>query len=1438
MPVIIDFLNDQSSVCRRLAAAIVLGEFVQGSAYVIDPYFDYPHLLDCITGVCAFVLMNCSVFRPLFQCLTVEEVPAIRRAVIRALGVLGAPSSIFLKSRDASISQSSASVVDGKKKFLDAFELHRRKDAKDDYFVLATVNALLRVASDSSQSSFHGTVVDILTEIVSQYQRQCTDMLVYIIPAYLTIIQGAQKDTVASAENKFDIFTNKLGECIRSLEVSQLQPFVPTLLNFADESFRVSNIAPPSVSRLMDHIAFVLCDELKPYLPRIFPNIQRTLLAEVPSLAVFTPVLALVETIAVYCDGWQHALIPALSTLFSLPASVSSRIQIGMSALKAATKLATHIDIQEELCLLVQAIVESIDNVAELRPACMDLLVSIIGKSGSQYVSSGLHAVVHDVVVKHRVTHAGYENLLRLILSGEGIPEQALNFRPTAGTSLSSPTPGSRQSTSLANSRMINVPMLLNVNSHAVRQAVEAPFAVSSNEAWADWLRNFTNTLLRCSPFPCLYACTRLAETNSAFRRELFNAAFTACWEDLFEEDQERVLANFEAVLNSESYDTSEIAQVILELAEFMESMHKGKLPMDEKLLASAAFKTKAYAKALRFETTRAYELLTLTGEFGEGVLPGMRKAPGLSPDAAARVRRESGLLGFVIPKAPAALSGAGTDSPQKHKTELFVNNENHHTELLKTMESLIGINQLLHMPFAAEGLFELSRCSMQGIEDNLPAWYKRLNRWDQVLKLYRSDEKSGADQPFSIVFDKFRCMNELGMWSELHEQIHVKWPLIDDSQKRELASIACSAALGAQHVEQLPLFLSYLPAKEPNLYFYKAVVSFVEGRQSGDFKEAYANLALARDLIDVSMTSLLRESYARAFNQVVQVQLFAEMEEVIEYHLSRDFPEKQNAIRDTWRSRIYGGAHSVEVWQKIMTVRALVLRPSSDVDVWLNFSNICLENNRPSLSLKILFTLFEDLGVQIISKDRKTKIPMSKLMQVPLVSYSYVKHLWKDNHWSEAREILRHLIDHLSQNPYDDSQSRDMMSYSSLKSQTFDPRASTSSSLLARCHHRMGDILAQSETDEINEAVLSHFAQAVRLDENWYRAWHDWSLANYQAAAYYEEEGHSEFKLIKAVCNSVNGFYRAIALRPKNCLQDILRLLSLWFNFGHHSPVIKTINNGRAAVNADTWLPVVSQFTARLDTASLEQSVRDSIMQTLLDIAKSHPQAIILPLSVAARGSNLIKLANICYHANSATRCLEQLRENHPLLVEQANLVGEELRRSALLWVELWQAALQEAARSFYELVNPNAMMDILKPLHNLLSSPETPSEAAFFRVFKNDLDQGLAWCERFQQTNSILDINTAWRFYNLVLQKVNSTISRMSLLDLRYISPKLYEAKNLAMVIPGTYSVSSASNMVTIAGFDTKLTVLSSKQRPRRMSMRGSDGNVYEFLLKGHEV
>jgi phosphatidylinositol kinase/protein kinase (PI-3 family) len=73
------------------------------------------------------------------------------------------------------------------------------------------------------------------------------------------------------------------------------------------------------------------------------------------------------------------------------------------------------------------------------------------------------------------------------------------------------------------------------------------------------------------------------------------------------------------------------------------------------------------------------------------------------------------------------------------------------------------------------------------------------------------------------------------------------------------------------------------------------------------------------------------------------------------------------------------------------------------------------------------------------------------------------------------------------------------------------------------------------------------------------------------------------------------------------------------------------------------------------------------------------------------------------------------------------------------------------------------------------------------------------------------------------------------MKTLELKSCSPKLLEARDLELAVPGTYK--SGKPVVHIAYFQPVLKVYPTKQRPRKLAIVGSDGVEYFFLLKGHE-
>ena len=81
----------------------------------------------------------------------------------------------------------------------------------------------------------------------------------------------------------------------------------------------------------------------------------------------------------------------------------------------------------------------------------------------------------------------------------------------------------------------------------------------------------------------------------------------------------------------------------------------------------------------------------------------------------------------------------------------------------------------------------------------------------------------------------------------------------------------------------------------------------------------------------------------------------------------------------------------------------------------------------------------------------------------------------------------------------------------------------------------------------------------------------------------------------------------------------------------------------------------------------------------------------------------------------------------------------------------------------------------------------------------------------------------------------RIDKSLATQSKVQLHHVSRDLTSSRDLRLCVPGTYIPNKPE--VSISKFVNTLSIISSKQRPRRMAIIGSDGRTYEFLLKGKE-
>ncbi|XP_028613619.1 serine/threonine-protein kinase mTOR [Grammomys surdaster] len=1368
--IIMDMLQDSSLLAKRQVALWTLGQLVASTGYVVEPYRKYPTLLE--------VLLNF---------LKTEQNQGTRREAIRVLGLLGALDpykhkvniGMIDQSRDASAVSLSESKSSQESSDYSTSEMlvNMGNLPLDEFYPAVSMVALMRIFRDQSLSHHHTMVVQAITFIFKSLGLKCVQFLPQVMPTFLNVIR------VCDGAIREFLF-QQLGMLV-SFVKSHIRPYMDEIVTLMREFWVMNTSIQSTIILLIEQIVVALGGEFKLYLPQLIPHMLRVFMHDSSQGRIVSiKLLAAIQLFGANLDDYLHLLLPPIVKLFDAPeVPLPSR----KAALETVDRLTESLDFTDYASRIIHPIVRTLDQSPELRSTAMDTLSSLVFQLGKKYQI--FIPMVNKVLVRHRISHQRYDVLICRIVKGYTLADEEEDPLIYQHRMLRS-----SQGDALASGPVETGPMKkLHVSTINLQKAWGAARRVSKDD-WLEWLRRLSLELLKDSSSPSLRSCWALAQAYNPMARDLFNAAFVSCWSELNEDQQDELIRSIELALTSQ--DIAEVTQTLLNLAEFMEHSDKGPLPLRDDngivLLGERAAKCRAYAKALHYK-----EL-----EFQKGPTPAI-------------------------------------------------------------LESLISINNKLQQPEAASGVLEYAMKHFGELEIQA-TWYEKLHEWEDALVAYDKKMDTNKDDP-ELMLGRMRCLEALGEWGQLHQQCCEKWTLVNDETQAKMARMAAAAAWGLGQWDSMEEYTCMIPRDTHDGAFYRAVLALHQDL----FSLAQQCIDKARDLLDAELTAMAGESYSRAYGAMVSCHMLSELEEVIQYKL---VPERREIIRQIWWERLQGCQRIVEDWQKILMVRSLVVSPHEDMRTWLKYASLCGKSGRLALAHKTLVLL---LGVD---PSRQLDHPLPTVH--PQVTYAYMKNMWKSARKIDAFQHMQHFVQTMQQQAQHAIATEDQQHKQELHK------------LMARCFLKLGEW--QLNLQGINEStipkVLQYYSAATEHDRSWYKAWHAWAVMNFEAVLHYKhqnqardekkklrhasganitnattaattaasaaaatstEGSNSESEaesnensptpsplqkkvtedlsktLLLYTVPAVQGFFRSISLSRGNNLQDTLRVLTLWFDYGHWPDVNEALVEGVKAIQIDTWLQVIPQLIARIDTP--RPLVGRLIHQLLTDIGRYHPQALIYPLTVASKSTTTAR-------HNAANKILKNMCEHSNTLVQQAMMVSEELIRVAILWHEMWHEGLEEASRLYFGERNVKGMFEVLEPLHAMMErGPQTLKETSFNQAYGRDLMEAQEWCRKYMKSGNVKDLTQAWDLYYHVFRRISKQLPQLTSLELQYVSPKLLMCRDLELAVPGTYDPNQP--IIRIQSIAPSLQVITSKQRPRKLTLMGSNGHEFVFLLKGHE-
>eukprot|EP01022_Parablepharisma_sp_SALTPOND_P010231 TRINITY_DN1420_c0_g2_i1.p1 TRINITY_DN1420_c0_g2~~TRINITY_DN1420_c0_g2_i1.p1 ORF type:complete len:2697 (-),score=257.94 TRINITY_DN1420_c0_g2_i1:82-8172(-) len=1378
IPLIIENLKDQSNVSKREIAVNALTHIVESTNYAIYPYVHYPHLI--------------TILR---QLLLQETSLSLRNAVLRLMGSLGALDPYKMKQIQlyASMSEASDSDMyegcywlyeemlgesrraghdhkgarritasevksDREKENKEKIAAYLQNTSKTDnitqlnetFYPTVAIKALMRVLLIPNLKDHHEIVLQASKFILKSLTTDCVPFLPIIIPPLLNLIKTGESNMTSSLFEFLSELVNNVGDSIE-----EFCPLIfEVIYQFLDDKNPLIKVLE-LIETLSRCARSVFKNELSIILPKLLAIVHEH---NVKAREQVNKALATLKEFGELLDEYLHLTLPVMISICSSRETDSTIFEFKIGALAVIKSVIKCPHFKDYLAMIVHPLVKLIEptTYSEYGVRILGVLTQMMRTLSVEFAMY-LPAIQH-VVLKYRFANYDFSNSVSKFLHlniVDVLLEESAHPGEAGGSSADHKAPISKQVKTREQKTDLGQLM----------KEFDAS-KCSIKEDWIEWLKKTSIELLRQSPSPVLYACSSLAQVYDPIASELFNMAFASCWKILNDRQKEYIISNLYRAIESITAP-SVIHQTILNLAEFMEH-EENSLPILTSSLSSLAEKCNALAKALYYR----------------------------------EIEFES--------------------NPQN------------------VIESLISINYGLQQPEAANGIliYAQKHLNIEMKEE----WYQKLHRWEDALRSYQAKLMRSPKADDALI-GQMQCQRALSDWEALGRTAEEVWTQPRGTEVRadslgsgpeevKLTGLSIGSAnfsspmpLSSSFTEGEPVGLDlqvlkpkiaemsaaaawnlgkwddleeYNRSIEPGSYenlFYDSVLCI----HKNSYQEALNLVDRAREALDSKTTSLLNESYSRAYSLIIELQHLKELEEIITYKLSEPYPGKREKLESLWTVRQMHMQKDIDIWQKILTIRSLVKHKTDDVDLYIKYANLCRKNGRFAQCRRVLEDLRKDLDI-------------SRVNDIAKVDFAYLKCL------------------------YDHGNQREV--YEQLKATLINDQPDIDNRLKARCYLKLGmweknqlTILA----DKMIDSVIYSFQTSTQLNPQYYKAWHAFGLMNYDALCMFEDMKKKSIKnpvRIKQHCiAAINGFVHAISLGGNDitkALQNLLRLIKLWFSYGDQPDQEKLIRESFEKIDVTAWLAVIPQILARID---IKNPVIRKMMFDLLDkIGRHEPQALLYPLCMLLRSSS-----------PERRKCAEHLKnsmmEHSANIMTQALQVSNELIRSAILLTEQWYETIEEATRICYSTDNVHGAVNLLLELHDKMSQPpETMNEIAFHQAYGSSLKRAEAWLRKFVESKNEMDLNQAWEIYYTIYKSVYDKVPEMQSLELRNVAPKLLALKNLDIVVPGLYKPGGVKH-ISIAGFNPVLSVLPSKQHPRKLTMLGNDGREYLFLLKGHE-
>lgn len=675
----------------------------------------------------------------------------------------------------------------------------------------------------------------------------------------------------------------------------------------------------------------------------------------------------------------------------------------------------------------------------------------------------------------------------------------------------------------------------------------------------------------------------------------------------------------------------------------------------------------------------------------------------------------------------------------------------------------------------------------------NIDYWNERLGNWKKTLKMCREDEYAR----------RIKAYGHLEEWQKISSLFNH----FSEMSQKDQEETSIWFALSFYYSNKMDLvneMLSHFPDHETRQHIFMRLLVLIT---NNDFEKAEA--IIRREFARIASHKTSFDGSAITEDRLHYAQHLIEFEEVIE--MKKNESTKVPSIW-SYRGRFVDRTRDC---RELAKIRSLVLP----------------DDEKLKLNLEMAIALRKGREIKSFSGIYSRLIALS---DTPDVRLEGIMMLWARNLKKAAIAYLAVAVNcFIDYNPDFIRKKLSELSLRELKLACFVEPTEDKSVLIERFVERLKDYAPKAHeipkqaarclrlltewtmpqgatTRESLKENMERLELAMQLKPNDAKILFDYALFTEKAL---ELDPSDEFAL-----HAIRSFVKVIQVTGDNVsIAPLLQLLNIIARYANETilgdPVFDDIRKFPQAVIAmamPQFENLISHQCAKL---------RHFIASVLVRFGKSCFQSLFYSLNLAMQGSDAAG-------AKIATSVYEKLAETDPELANEMQLFIQGLRKSAISLLEQWKSAIENARKEF-ESGNEPGMVSILTNILYIHDHPSSELDRTFRKLLEKPIEEFRDVFKKFCKGER--KIQVMWNRLRSVFEMLTNKLAQFAVINLHYACEPLALKRHFRVVIPGN------EKGVCIESICPVMKVFNTAFHPRFVSLVGSDGKNYNFLLKG---